>query len=112
MEVKRQLDVLNRQLENNQFLAGDEYSIADIAVWPWYGALVMNTVYSAAEFLQAESYEHVVRWAKEIKNRPAVKRAVMVNRVWGKPEGQLAERHDASDFEFMTREKLSEIEKA
>ena len=110
MEVKRQLDVLNRQLEKNKFIAGDEYSIADIAIWPWYGALVLNSVYSAAEFLQAESYEHVMRWAKEIEKRPAVKRAVMVNRVWGKPEGQLAERHDASDFELRTQDKLSKTE--
>ncbi len=107
METKRQLDVLNKQLANNEFIAGDEFSIADIAIWPWYGALVLNQVYTAAEFLQAETYEHVMRWAKAIAQRPAVQRGIMVNRVWGEPEGQLPERHDTSDFELRTADKLA-----
>lgn len=102
MEVKRQLDVLDRQLADRRYIAGEEYSIADIAIWPWYGALVMNQVYEAAEFLQAQGYKNVVRWAEEIGQRPAVKRGRMVNRTWGEPEGQLPERHDASDFETKT----------
>ena len=106
MEVKRQLDVLDKQLANNRFIAGDEYTIADMAIWPWYGALVLNVVYSAAEFLEADSYVNVMRWAKEIGERPAVKRGKMVNRVWGDLDGQLAERHDASDFELRTQDKL------
>lgn len=106
MEVKRQLDVLDKQLADNRFIAGDEYSIADMAIWPWYGALVLNVVYTAAEFLEAEKYENVMRWATEIDDRPAVKRGKMVNRVWGDLEGQLAERHDASDFELRTQDKL------
>ncbi|KAA1173781.1 glutathione-dependent disulfide-bond oxidoreductase [Marinobacter salinexigens] len=106
MEVKRQLDVLNRQLADNRYIAGDEYTIADMAIWPWYGALVQNTVYEAAEFLEAHTYTHVVRWAEEIGKRPAVKRGRMVNRTWGDPAEQLHERHDASDFELRTQEKL------
>lgn len=106
MEVKRQLDVLDKQLANNRYIAGDEYTIADMAIWPWYGALVLNVVYTAAEFLQADSYSNVMRWAKEIGERPAVKRGKMVNRVWGDLDGQLAERHDASDFELRTQDKL------
>lgn len=106
METKRQLDVLNRHLENNEFVAGSEYSIADIAIWPWYGALVLGEVYSAAEFLQVETYAHVMRWAKKLAERPAVKRGQMVNRSWGPLEGQLRERHDASDFETKTQDKL------
>ncbi len=106
MEVKRQLDVLNRQLGEHQYLAGSEYSIADMAVWPWYGGLVLGRLYGAAEFLQAESYEHVMRWAKEIDARPAAKRGQMVNRNWGEPAGQLVERHDASDFELLTQDKI------
>lgn len=106
MEVKRQLDVLDKQLANNRYIAGDEYTIADMAIWPWYGALVLNVVYTAAEFLQADSYGNVMRWAKEIGERPAVKRGKMVNRVWGDLDGQLAERHDASDFELRTQDKL------
>ncbi|WP_295679585.1 glutathione-dependent disulfide-bond oxidoreductase [uncultured Nevskia sp.] len=106
MEVKRQLDVLNRQLGEHQYLAGTEYSIADMAVWPWYGGLVLGRLYGAAEFLQAESYEHVQRWAKEIDARPAAKRGQMVNRNWGEPAGQLVERHDASDFELRTQDKM------
>ncbi|MBX2849221.1 MAG: glutathione-dependent disulfide-bond oxidoreductase [Acidiferrobacterales bacterium] len=107
MEVKRQLDVMDKQLAKHRFIAGDEYSIADIALWPWYGALVLNVVYEAAEYLEADSYTHVIRWAKEIAERPAVKRGKMVNRVWGDESGQLPERHDASDFELRTADKLS-----
>ena len=99
MEVKRQLDVLNQQLANNKYIAGDEYTIADMAIWPWYGALVRNTVYNAAKFLQTHEYTHVVRWANEIAERPAVKRGMMVNRTWGEPEEQLPERHASSDFD-------------
>ena len=106
METKRQLDVLDRQLSENRFICGDDYTIADIAIWPWYGRLVLNVVYEAAEFLQAESYKHVMRWAKEIDERPAVKRGVMVNKAMGPLEGQLRERHDASDFELRTQDKL------
>ncbi len=106
MEVKRQLDVMDKQLANNRYIAGDDYTIADIAIWPWYGALVLNKVYTAAEFLSVHEYEHVMRWAKEIAERPAVKRGVMVNRVWGDLDGQLAERHDASDFELRTQDKV------
>ena len=107
MEVKRQLDVLNRQLSEHRYLAGAEYSIADMAVWPWYGGLVLGRLYGAAEFLQVESYEHVQRWAKEINARPAAKRGQMVNRNWGEPAGQLVERHDASDFELRTQDKFA-----
>ena len=108
MEAKRQLDVLDRRLAEHTFLAGDNYTIADIAVWPWYGALVLNRVYAAAEFLEAEGYTHVQRWAKAIDARPAVRRGVMVNRSFGPPEGQLRERHDASDFEHRTEDRLAE----
>jgi len=99
MEVKRQLDVLDRQLANNQFIAGDEYTIADMAIWPWYGALVTNKVYEAAEFLETHTYTHVLRWTHEIASRPAVKRGRMVNRTWGEPGEQVPERHSASDFD-------------
>lgn len=99
MEVKRQLDVLDRQLANNQFISGDEYTIADMAIWPWYGALVTNKVYEAAEFLEAHSYTHVLRWTHEIAARPAVIRGRMVNRAWGEPNEQVLERHSASDFD-------------
>jgi GST-like protein len=98
MEVKRELDVLDRRLADNAYLAGDEYSIADIATWPWYGALVLGHLYDAGEFLQVHTYENVQRWANEIDNRPAVKRGRRVNRNWGEPEEQLPERHAASDF--------------
>ncbi|HZJ95517.1 MAG TPA: glutathione-dependent disulfide-bond oxidoreductase [Thiopseudomonas sp.] len=107
MEAKRQLDVLDRHLAKNRYLAGDDYSIADIATWPWYGNLVLGTLYSAAEFLQVKSYENVRRWANEILKRPAVQRGRMVNRTWGEPEEQLHERHDASDFELKTQDKLA-----
>ncbi len=106
MEVKRQLDVLNRRLADNTFLAGIEYSIADIAVWPWYGNLVLGLQYNAGEFLQVHEYTHVVRWAQAIAERPAVKRGRMVNRSWGEPAEQLHERHDASDFDTKTQDKL------
>lgn len=99
MEIKRELDVLDRRLADNTYLAGNEYSIADIAVWPWYGVLVLGGLYSAAEFLQVDSYKHVQRWANDIASRPAVKRGRMVNRTWGEPHEQLIERHDASDFD-------------
>ncbi|WP_371366820.1 glutathione-dependent disulfide-bond oxidoreductase [Pseudomonas sp. QL9] len=96
MEVKRQLDVLDRQLANNRFIAGSEYTIADMAIWPWYGALLNNQVYGAAEFLDAESYTHVRRWTDEIAARPSVQRGVKVNRTWG--EEPMPERHGADDF--------------
>ncbi|MEH6661615.1 MAG: glutathione-dependent disulfide-bond oxidoreductase [Parasphingorhabdus sp.] len=106
MEVKRQLDVLDRHLADNEYMAGDEYSIADIAIWPWYGALVKNVVYQAAEFLDTASYKHMNRWTDMIAERPAVQRGKMVNRSWGELEGQLRERHDANDFELRTQDKL------
>ena len=110
MEVKRQLDVLDRQLANNRYIAGDEYTIADMAIWPWYGALVKNKVYDAAEFLEAHTYTNVIRWADEIAQRPAVRRGRMVNRAWGEPSSQLHERHDASDFETQTQDKIGDGE--
>ncbi len=106
MEVKRQLDVLDRQLADNRYLAGEQYTLADIANWPWYGALVLGRLYEAGEFLQVDTYKHVQRWAREIDERPAVQRGRMVNRVWGDPAEQLPERHDASDFECRTQDKL------
>jgi GST-like protein len=106
-EIKRHLDVLDRQLEHNQFIAGDEYTIADMAIWPWYGALVTNKVYDAAEFIEAHQYKNVLRWTKELGQRPAVQRGRMVNRSWGELHEQLHERHDASDFELNTQDKLS-----
>jgi len=106
MEVKRQLDVLDRHLADNEYMAGDEYSIADIAIWPWYGALVKNVVYEASEFLDTASYKNMNRWTDMIAERPAVERGKMVNRTWGKLEGQLRERHEASDFELRTQDKL------
>ena len=99
MEAKRQLDVLNQRLADHEFLAGDEYTIADMAVWPWYGALVKGKVYAAAEFLSVHEYEHVIRWTDAIAARPAVKRGRRVNRVWGDEESQLRERHSRSDFD-------------
>ncbi|MBC52946.1 MAG: glutathione-dependent disulfide-bond oxidoreductase [Gammaproteobacteria bacterium] len=107
MEVKRQLDVLDRQLAESRFIAGDDYTIADMAIWPWYGALVNNKVYDAAEFLATHTYTHVVRWTREIEQRPAVQRGRMVNRSWGDLHEQLRERHDASDFDHRTQDKLS-----
>lgn len=99
MEVKRQLDVLDRRLAQVRYLAGDRYSIADIATWPWYGVLTEGDLYEAGEFLQVKSYTHVRRWAEEIASRPAVRRGRRVNRTWGEPNEQLPERHAASDFE-------------
>ena len=99
MEVKRQLDVLDRHLADHAYVAGDGYSIADIAIWPWYGALAKGELYGAGTFLQVQEYAHVGRWADAIAARPAVARGRRVNRTWGPPETQLAERHDASDFE-------------
>lgn len=106
MEAKRQLDVLDRRLGENAYVGGDEYSIADMAIWPWYGQLVLGQVYDAAEFLQVSDYKHVLRWAEKIGSRPAVQRGRMVNRVNGPLEMQLHERHDASDFETRTQDKL------
>lgn len=107
MEVKRQLDVLDKHLANNDYICGDEYSIADIAIWPWYGALALNRLYDAAEFLDLASYQHLMRWAKQIDQRPAVKRGVMVNKAWGELSGQLHERHDASDFTERSQDKIT-----
>ena len=107
MEAKRQLDVLNRQLEHNAYVAGDEYSIADMAIWSWYGQLVLGRLYNAAEFLQVQEYTHVLRWARELDERPAVKRGRMVNRTFGEPSEQLPERHDANDFDLRTADKLA-----
>jgi len=112
MEAKRQLDVLNRHLANNTYLAGDDYSIADMAVWPWYGVLVQGKLYSAGEFLDVTFYEHVVRWTEAIAARPAVQRGRIVNRAWGEPSTQLRERHDASDFELRTQDKLEGAEES
>ncbi len=106
MEVKRQLDVLDRQLAGNRYISGDEYTIADMAIWPWYGGLVLNRAYDAAEFLDAKSYKNVMRWTEELDEREPVKRGRMVNRAFGPPEEQLHERHDASDFETKTQDKL------
>ena len=105
MEAKRQLDVLDRHLAEHEYMA-DEYSIADMAIWPWYGGLVRGNQYEAAEFLSVEGYKNVIRWAEAIAKRPAVKRGRMVNRVVGDPKSQLHERHDAGDFETKTQEKL------
>ena len=110
MEVKRQLDVLDRRLAESEYLGGANYSIADMAVWPWYGALAKGLVYEAGEFLEVESYKNVQRWTDQIATRPAVKRGRMVNRVMGDPASQLHERHDASDFELRTQDKLQDAE--
>ncbi|HEX8421510.1 MAG TPA: glutathione-dependent disulfide-bond oxidoreductase [Sphingomonas sp.] len=106
METKRQLDVLDRRLAETRYLAGEEYTIADIAVWPWYGAMVKGVLYDAGTFLDVASYGNVLRWADEIGARPAVKRGRMVNRVMGDPASQLHERHEASDFDTGTQDKL------
>ena len=98
LETKRQLDVLDRRLAEHEFIAGDEYSIADMAIWPWYGALVKGLVYSAAEFLSVHEYTHLIRWTDAIAERPAVKRGIRVNKVWGDEASQVAERHSAADF--------------
>ena len=104
MEVKRQLDVLDRRLAESRFIAGDDYTIADMAIWPWYGALAKGLLYEAAEFLSVHEYKNVNRWTEEIAVRPAVKRGRMVNRTWGDKSSQLPERHDASDFDKVAKE--------
>jgi GST-like protein len=107
MEVKRQLDVLDRRLAESPYLAGMDYTIADIAVWPWYGILAGGQLYDAGEFLQVRQYANVQRWTDRIAERPAVRRGRMVNRTWGEPSSQLHERHGASDFESRTQDKLA-----
>jgi GST-like protein len=109
MEVKRQLDVLDRHLAQSQYLVGDEYSIADMAVWPWYGTLVKGQLYEAGEFLQVEEYTNVLRWTDQIAQRPAVQRGRMVNRAWGQPSSQLHERHEASDFDTKTQDRQAPL---
>jgi GST-like protein len=108
MEVKRQLDVLDRRLADNEYLAGDTYTIADIATWPWYGGLAKGVLYGAGEFLAVQDYKHVQRWADTIAKRPAVQRGRMVNRTWGEPSSQLHERHDADDFATKTQDKIGD----
>ncbi|MGI9366926.1 MAG: glutathione-dependent disulfide-bond oxidoreductase [Rhizobiaceae bacterium] len=110
MEVKRQLDVLDRQLANNEYISGADYTIADMAIFPWYGALVSNLVYEASEFLDTDSYKHVNRWTRQIFEREAVKRGRMVNRMSGELSSQLRERHSASDFDTNTQDKLEAAE--
>ncbi len=110
MEVKRQLDVLDRHLAESRYMAGSEYTIADMAIWPWYGALAAGKLYGAGEFIEAHAYEHVNQWSRKIAGRPAVKRGQMVNRAFGPPEKQLRERHAASDFETRTQDKLAPAE--
>ena len=107
MEVKRQLDVLDKRLAQSTYIAGDEYTIADIAIFPWYGGLVNGWLYNAAEFLSVHEYKHVRRWAEMIGVRPAVKRGRMVNRTFGEPSSQLHERHDGSDFDTRTQDKIA-----
>jgi len=107
METKRQLDVLDRRLAHSPYLAGDQYTIADIAVWPWYGALAKGLLYGAGEFLQVQQYRNLQRWTDEIARRPAVRRGRMVNRISGDASSQLHERHDASDFDTRTQDKLA-----
>ena len=110
MEVKRQLDVLDRRLAEHEYIAGADYTIADMAIWPWYGALAKGLVYDAGEFLQVDDYKNVQRWTDQLATRPAVKRGRMVNRVTGDPASQLRERHDASDFDLRTQDKLENAE--
>ncbi len=107
MEVKRQMDVLNQRLAVHEYIAGSDYTIADMAIWPWYGALAKGQLYEAGEFLQVHEYTHVVRWADQIARRPAVQRGRKVNRTWGEPASQLHERHDATDFDTSTQDKLA-----
>ena len=107
MEAKRQMDVLNQRLAAHEYLAGNEYTVADMAAWPWYGALAKGQLYEAGEFLQVHTYTHVVRWAEQIAQRPAVQRGRKVNRTFGDPASQLHERHDASDFDTRTQDKLA-----
>ena len=107
MEVKRQLDVLDRHLAVNEYMIGKDYTIADIAIWPWYGAMVKGLLYEAGEFLQVHEYKNLIRWTDAIAERPAVKRGRMVNRPFGEPSSQLLERHDASDFDTKTQDKIA-----
>ena len=107
MEAKRQMDVLDRRLAEHEYLAGSDYTIADIAAWPWYGALAKGQLYEAGEFLQVREYTHVLRWADQIARRPAAQRGRKVNRTFGAPESQLHERHDAADFDTRTQDKLN-----
>jgi GSH-dependent disulfide-bond oxidoreductase len=107
MEVKRQLDVLDRQLAEHRYVAGDEYTIADMAIWPWYGTMVKGQAYDAGEFLSVHEYTNVLRWTNEVAQRPAVQRGRKVNRVNGDPASQLHERHEASDFDTKTQDKLA-----
>jgi GSH-dependent disulfide-bond oxidoreductase len=108
MEVKRQLDVLDRRLAQSEYLAGADYTIADMAVWPWYGALAKGLLYGAAEFLQVQEYANVQRWTEAIAKRPAVQRGRKVNRAWGELSEQLHERHEAGDFETKTQDKVGD----
>src|SRR3546814_3038492 len=103
MEVKRQLDVLDRHLSDSEYIAGDAYSIADIAIWPWYGRVVTGDAYGASEFLSADSYTHLIRWARQIDERPAVQRGVMVNRLNGPLEGQLRSEENTSELQSLMR---------
>ncbi|MBC7666792.1 MAG: glutathione S-transferase C-terminal domain-containing protein, partial [Caulobacter sp.] len=107
MEVKRQLDVLDRHLADRAYMAGDDYTIADMAIWPWYGNLVKGLLYEAGVFLDVPTYTNVVRWTDAIARRPAVQRGRMVNRVFGDPASQLHERHDAADFDTLTQDKVA-----
>src|ERR1700754_654549 len=108
MEAKRQLDVLDRRLAESRYLAGDDYTIADMAVWPWYGTLAKGQLYESGEFLQVQDYANVLRWTDEIAARPAVQRGRMVNRTWGQPSSQLHERHESSDFQTQTQDKIGD----
>ena len=107
MEVKRQLDVLDRRLAETEYIAGSAYTIADMAIFPWYGALAKGALYGGGEFLSVQDYKHVHRWSDMLMERPAVKRGRMVNRVYGEPSSQLHERHDASDFDTKTQDKIA-----
>ena len=107
MEVKRQMDVLDKRLAEHEYIAGSDYTVADMAIWPWYGALAKGQLYEAGEFLQVHEYTHVLRWADQVAQRPAVQRGRKVNRVFGDPASQLHERHDASDFDTRTQDKLA-----
>ena len=109
METKRQLDVLDKRLAEHEFVAGADYTIADMAIWPWYGALLLNQVYGAGEFLSVHEYRHAQRWAHAVGERPAVRRGRMVNRLSGEPAEQLLERHDAADFDTRTQDKLAGV---
>ncbi|MGB3627189.1 MAG: glutathione-dependent disulfide-bond oxidoreductase [Henriciella sp.] len=110
MEVKRQMDVLDRNLAEREYMAGDEYSVADMAIWPWYGAMAKGIIYDAGEFLQVHEYKNVIRWTDQVGQREAVKRGRMVNRTFGEPSSQLRERHDASDFDTKTQDKVEAAE--